>query len=495
MSTKAIEVQEGSPVEWKKYDTYHVKVNPDQDDRATEIKLFSAKRPHMRAFHVCWFSFFMAFFSWFAVSPLLPEIKKSLKLTKHEVFVTSVLAVTGTFFVRFALGPFNDKFGPRWLMAAVLCLGSIPVALVGLVDTYHGLIAIRFFISVLGSSFVMCQYWMSRMYAKEIVGTANALAAGWGNLGGGVTLLVMGRLLFPLFQNIYDGNATKAWRTVCVIPAVITFFTGIIGYYCSDDAPKGNFADLKKHGTMTEVSAAASLRTGATNFNSWVLFFHYACTFGVELVMDNAATSYFHDEFGLTTGKAAAIASIFGWMNVFSRALGGYVSDLTNARWGMRGRLYTQMITILVQGSLILIFSKTNSLGISVFVMILFSIFCQGGCGTTFGIVPYVNPAATGSISGIVGAGGNAGAIAFNLVFVYKGYRTAFEVMGWCVFATAFTTVLLNIEGHRTLLGGHDTVPAGSMKETTIEVPEPATSKQLSDDEEDDDIKGGECEL
>jgi hypothetical protein len=60
----------------KKYDSYDVKVDPDQEDKATEIKLFSFRRPHMRAFHVCWWSFFMAFFVWFAVAPLYPKLEK-----------------------------------------------------------------------------------------------------------------------------------------------------------------------------------------------------------------------------------------------------------------------------------------------------------------------------------------------------------------------------------------------------------------------------------
>jgi hypothetical protein len=69
----------------KKYDAYSIDVDPDQDDRATEIKLCSFARPHMCSFHVNWFGFFMAFFIWFAIVPLMPEIKETLHLTKSEV--------------------------------------------------------------------------------------------------------------------------------------------------------------------------------------------------------------------------------------------------------------------------------------------------------------------------------------------------------------------------------------------------------------------------
>jgi hypothetical protein len=36
-------------IEWKQYSTYSIKTDPDQDDKATEIKLCSFARPHMRA--------------------------------------------------------------------------------------------------------------------------------------------------------------------------------------------------------------------------------------------------------------------------------------------------------------------------------------------------------------------------------------------------------------------------------------------------------------
>jgi MFS transporter, NNP family, nitrate/nitrite transporter len=90
------------------------------------------------------------------------------------------------------------------------------------------------------------------------------------------------------------------------------------------------------------MSAAASFRSGALNFNTWLLFVHYACCFGVELTMNNDAALYFKEEFGLSTESAAAIASIFGWMNLFVRGLAGFVSDKLNAHMGMHGRLLTR---------------------------------------------------------------------------------------------------------------------------------------------------------
>jgi hypothetical protein len=42
--------------------------------------------------------------------------------------------------------------------------------------------------------------------SKDIVSMTNGLVGGWGKVGGGVTQIGMGTLLFPLFWNIiYDG--------------------------------------------------------------------------------------------------------------------------------------------------------------------------------------------------------------------------------------------------------------------------------------------------
>jgi NNP family nitrate/nitrite transporter-like MFS transporter len=413
----------------------------------------------MRAFHCSWWCFFIAFFIWFAIAPLLSEIKSTLNLTKEEVWTSSIVGVGGTIMMRFVLGPLCDKFGARVLFTGVLCVASIPTALTGLVNSAAGLAILRLFIGIAGGTFVMCQYWSSRMFTKDVVGTANALCGGWGNLGGGVTQLVMGSVLFPLFKEIFSGSddpAEMAWRTVSVVPAVVAFGSGVAVYFISDDAPKGNYSELKRHGAMPEVSAAASFRSGAINFNTWLLFLQYACCFGVELTMNNAAALYFKDEFGQSTESAAAIASIFGWMNLFARGLGGFFSDKANAKMGMRGRIAVQTVLLLLEGVMVIVFANTGSLGVAIFVMLIFSVFVQAAEGSTYGIVPYVDPPSTGSISGIVGAGGNTGAVLFGLGFRQMDYYDAFILMGSVIIVSSICSIFIFIKGHAGLVCGKD---------------------------------------
>ena len=424
----------------------------------------------MRAFHCSWWGFFIAFFIWFAIAPLLSEIRDDIGITKKDVWTSNIVGVGGTIVMRFILGPLCDKYGPRILFSVVLCLASIPTACIGFVNSANGLAIIRLFIGLAGGTFVMCQYWTSQMFTKDVVGTANALVGGWGNLGGGVTQLVMGSLLFPLFKVFFDGDSEMAWRTVCVVPAVVAFTSGIVIYKISDDSPKGDYFELKKHGSMLEVSAAASFRDGAVNLNTWILFIQYACCFGVELTMNNAAALYFKDEFGQSTESAAAIASIFGWMNLFARGLGGMLSDQANARMGMRGRIIVQTVLLLGEGALVLVFANTSSLGGAIAVMIVFSAFVQAAEGSSYGIVPYINPPATGSIAGIVGAGGNSGAVGFGLGFRQLDYEQAFVIMGATIMGSAALSIFINIKGHRGLLWGTDDVV--QKEKATLVVPE-----------------------
>jgi len=276
----------------------------------------------------------------------------------------------------------------------------------------------------------------------------------------------MGTFLFPLFKGFFGGDPDRAWRTVCIVPAIWAFCWGAIVIKTSDDSPLGNYSKMKKTGLMQDISAAASFRQGAVNFNSWLLWFQYACCFGVELTMNNAAASYFVDRFGLTVETASAIASVFGFMNIFARGLGGYVSDKLMKSMGMRGRILTQAVLLLAEGLCILIFANMTSVWSAIVMLTIFSIFVQGAEGSTYGIVPYVDPGAVGAVSGLVGAGGPSGAVGFGFGFrqLTANYgKSAYILMGCVVVASAFSCVLINIKGYATLLCGKDEEPQGTL--------------------------------
>ena len=87
--------------------------------------------------------------------------------------------------VRLVAGPLCDRFGPRYTFAGCLLAGSIPTVLAGAVTNVKGLLALRFFVGILGGSFVPCQVWSTGFFDKNVVGTANAFTGGFGNAGGG----------------------------------------------------------------------------------------------------------------------------------------------------------------------------------------------------------------------------------------------------------------------------------------------------------------------
>jgi hypothetical protein len=84
---------------------YDLKTDPLQDHRATEIKIWSFKGPHMAAFHASWIGFFWAFMAWFALPPLMPTIKKSLGLSQRQVYISNICALSATVGMRVIVGP------------------------------------------------------------------------------------------------------------------------------------------------------------------------------------------------------------------------------------------------------------------------------------------------------------------------------------------------------------------------------------------------------
>jgi NNP family nitrate/nitrite transporter-like MFS transporter len=431
-------------------------VSPSEGFKATEIQLFSFARPHMRAFHFAWMSFFIAFVCWFAFAPLIVLVKQDLELTLSQVFTSNILAVAGTVMCRFAIGPLCDKIGPKICQFFLLSWICIFTLLGMSVNSFWSLCIVRFCIGFGGAAFVVTQYWTTRMFANNIVGTANATTAGWGNLGGGVTQMLM-VAVYAGMRNSGLGQE-DGWRLSFIVPAAITGTIAIGLITLSDDTPRGDLNYLYKEGVLQRKTAAGSARAGMLNLNSWILGIQYACCFGVELHMNATAALYFatRDSFGVGVIDAGLVASLFGWMNLFARSSGGILSDALNKTMGLRGRLVAQSICLVLEGLFLVIFSKQGQLKSAIPCLVVFSFFTQATEGATFGIVPYVSEAGLGGVCAVVGAWGNIGAVCWGMMFKFKYIQNlplGYEVLGYIVIGSAIFSAFIRIKGQTHLFG------------------------------------------
>lgn len=413
--------------------------------KATTIKLFSLKSIHMRTFHLSWFAFLLCFFCWFGIAPLMAIVRDELDLTKGQIGNIIISSVAITVFARLAIGWLCDKIGPRITYTWLLILGALPVILIGLSNSYESFLIFRLAIGVIGAGFVITQYHTSMMFASNVVGTANATTAGWGNLGGGVTQMVM-PMIFAAFVGLGFVEAT-AWRYAMVVPGIAMILCGILYYRFTTDYPEGNIKDLKNNPKFQARSKGSKggFMKAVKDYRVWALFVIYGACFGVELTINNIAAIYYHDYFDLDLRMAGLIAGLFGLMNIFARSLGGIFGDKAGIKWGLKGRVGFLGIVLLCEGLALIVFSKMAVLPLAIISMIIFSLFVQMSEGATYSVVPFVNKKAIGAVSGIVGAGGNAGAVAAGFLFKIESlsYPEALTIMGITVVVVSGLSLLV----------------------------------------------------
>ena len=417
----------------------------------------------------------------------------------NEVQNSTMIAISGTIILRVLIGPISDGIGIRMAYTILLLFSSICGFLAVTTQNYQALCIWRFMISFAGASFVLTQLWTTTMFDLSVVGIANATSAGWGNLGGGIAQVVNTQI----FKACKAGgmNNDAAWRsTIAWSPAVI-FLLGVGVYLFSDDCPYGNYSELKKRKKQNADDAAAadaealkqggepgtvamrSLIEAGCDWQVWVLHLAYMFSFGVELIVNGNIVSYFTTNFGMTQEDAGTIGSVFGLLNFCMRSLGGYWSDLFNARYGVRGRLWALFLQTFAMGLCLISFStltpgnvSRGGLLINLIMWGSFTNMTEGGC---FAVVPYVLPPAVGGVAGIVGAGGNMGALLGNaLMIVLKAQggksrrMLAFCTLGWGALASAFLMPLLWIRGVGSMFRAQDiTVDAPPAQKTEAVAP------------------------
>ena len=396
----------------------------------------------MKTFHITWLMFFVCFFGWFGLAPLMPTIRTELHLTKAEVGNCIIASVSATIIARLFIGKLCDVWGPRKTAIRLLLIGSLPVFLVVLTHSYTTFLLFRLAIGVIGASFVITQFHTSMMFAPKLKGTANAITGGWGNLGGGVTNMVM-PLIFAAIVG-FGYTKAEAWRYAMIVPGIMMLVIAFLYWKYTKDTPNGNYDEVGYNvgkSTKTDWSVLADWRI-------WALTIGYAMCFGMELTFDNVASLHFVDSFHLTQSTAGFWAGIFGFMNLFARALGGIVSDKVGGKFGMRGKGLLLAGVLFLEGVGLILFAQAGSLMVAIITMLTFALFLKMSNGATFGIVPFVNTKNVGLVSGIVGAGGNFGGMMFGFLFKSNSitYVEAFTYIGFIVIAVSFIVLVTRFQ-------------------------------------------------
>ncbi|KAI3849083.1 hypothetical protein MKX03_011526 [Papaver bracteatum] len=326
-----------------------------QSQQATQ---FSFANPHMRTFHLSWISLFTCFVSTFAAAPLVPIIRDNLDLNKTDISNASIASVSGSVFSKLIMGAVCDLLGPRYGCAFFMMLSAPAV-----------------------------HYWMSTMFNVNVVGLVNGMSAGWGNVGGGATQLLM-PLLYVLIKK-FGSTSFTAWHL-----------------------PDGNLSCLQKKGDVGKDNLSKVVWYAVKNYRTWIFVLLYGFSLGVELTTDNIIAEYFYDKFDLKLHVAGMIAAL-GMANIVSRPF--------DTEWA---RLWNLWILQTMGGLFCIWLGHSNSLPFAILALILFSLCVQTACGATFGIIPFISRRSLGVISGLIGAGGNFGSVLTQYLFFTRSKYT-----------------------------------------------------------------------
>ncbi len=438
----------------------------------------------MKILHLSWLIFFVSFFVWFNLAPMLQAIQETFGLTKSEIKTLLILNVALTIPARVIIGMLTDKFGPRLVYSVLMVIMSIPCFMFAFAESYTQLAIARFALGGIGAGFVVGIRMVSEWFPHKELGTAEGIYGGWGNFGSAAAAFTL-----PTIALMFGGE--DGWRYAIALTGVMAFIIGFVYYFNTSDTPKGStYFKPKNIGAMEVTSkgdffflifmkipmyialgllawklSPAKVNMISENATSMIylglvaLFFYevslawkvnkrvfsetvpamhqykfkqvavlnvlYFATFGSELAVVSMLPLFFAETFELTPVMAGMLASGYAFMNLMSRPGGGIISD----KFGRKKTLLILTAGLAVGYFLMSQVTSSWSLVLAVIAVMSCSFFVQAGEGAVFAVVPLIKRSLTGQIAGMTGAYGNVGAVTYLIIYSMVDAHTFFMVI------------------------------------------------------------------
>jgi len=444
--------------------------------------LLAFGRAEIAALHKTWIAFFITFYVWFNMAPLVSTIMKDTGLTLDQLKVLAICNVALTVPMRVVVGMMCDRLGPRKTFCIVMWAMAFPCIGFALATTYTEMLIARLVLSSVGTGFVVGIAMTSLWFKPRDAGFSQGVEAGLGNWGSSLAAITMPILALTIFDS---------WRWAVATSGIIMFLYGVYYWFAITDGPKGFVRPIARKAQAIEVSTWGDLilailwtipiwgvlsllvrmvtkkgyitadislmlyvvivvmvayqifglikvnvpilKKGVPEDDKYrftqigTLNASYVVTFGAELAVISMLPMFFQKTFEMTPVMAGLFGSVFAMMNFFSRALGGYVSDRTPTR-KLAHLIY--LAGVAIGFGLMGMMTSQWPLAMAVVVTIICAMFVTGGCGTTFALVPFVKRRITGNVAGYAGAYGNVGAVVFTSLYVTMTDSEFFLMLG-----------------------------------------------------------------
>ena len=324
-------------------------------------------------------SFAVCFMAWGLISAFAPWFRERFALSATQTALLIAVPVLLGAVARLPMGLLSDRLGGRRVFAALMIAVAIPVALVPEASSYTALLVVALFLGLAGSSFAVGVTYVSRWTTPAGQGAALGVY-GLGNAGHSAAVF-----LGPLLA------ATVGPPAVFRISAVILVATGIAFALLGRDAPA----------RTPPGSLASAMKVLRTEKLAWALAAFYFLTFGGFVAFSIYLPTLLRDTFGLSAADAGFRTAGFVVLATVMRPAGGWLADRIGGARVLRGVFHgVAPFALLLAWPSMLPFS-VGALGCAALLGL--------GNGAVFKLVPQYFPAATGTVTGLVGAMGGLG--------------------------------------------------------------------------------------